>query len=446
MNDVASIRRSGRAARPNQSGALWAGFAKADITPDEPVYLGGYSLRKTPARYVHGKLFVRALVFERARVRFTIVMADLINIGGAGLRARIADAIGSPAECIYLGDTHNHAAPLASPKPRGAGPEYLGNDGTRWFKRLEQAAESAVKDAVSNLQPVKIGLGYGSSHIAMNRRKRMTGRTSPLTFDENAVSQSFGESRTRRPARLREFDGVVRLGANPRGPIDDEIGLMRIDTMDGRPLAVLINYACHGTSLGGRNDTICGEWMGRMMSVVEEQLGAAPIFLQGAAGDINPRNVGGLDGYADSIRRTDELGDEIAADAIRAYRRIVSRTPRDTALRLASATILLPRCYRDLFQDFKQTAIEAPTTVVRMGDSTFVNFPGEMFHETGKKMKRAASTSLTFIAGYTNGSIGYMPTREAFAEGGYEPAVSHLDPAAEEHYLQQVARLMGKVV
>ena len=69
----------------------------------------------------------------------------------------------------------------------------------------------------------------------------------------------------------------------------------------------MIHYACHGTSLGGRNSKISGEWMGRMQEYVEKQFpGVGAIYLQGAAGDINPRVVGGLDGYVEQSR--DHLG------------------------------------------------------------------------------------------------------------------------------------------
>ena len=74
-----------------------------------------------------------------------------------------------------------------------------------------------------------------------------------------------------------------------------------------------------------------------------------------------------------------------------------------------------------------------------------MSFPGEMFHEIGRKVKHACPTGAAFLAGYTNGSIGYFPTQAAFAEGGYEPATSHLDPNAEGHYLRQVAELLAEL-
>jgi len=425
-----------------KAGPLLVGAAKLDITPDEPVYLGGYALRKEPARRFHGKLFVRALVFDDGHRRFAIIMADLIGIDAVDIRRRIAKATGLDPDCILVGDVHNHSAPISRPKPKGAPADRPTNEHTRWFKHFPKAATQVVKDALAGLQPAKFGTGLGSSRIAMNRRKMAQDAVSTTTFDENEASQSFGKHKTRKPVMIREFDGVVRLGANPLGSIDDEVGVLRIDTLDDEPLAVLVNYACHGTSLGGRNATVCGDWIGAAMTMLEDRLGATPIYVQGASGNVNTRFVGGLEGNVDSIERTEALGQEFAREVLRVHDLIKTQTTESLTIRVAGRNILLPRCYRELYQDFRNTAVEAPSTVVRIGDITWVSFPGEMFHEIGLRVKHASPTATTFLAGYTNGSIGYFPTRAAFAEGGYEPAVSHLDPAAEDHYIRQIAELM----
>ena len=82
------------------------------------------------------------------------------------------------------------------------------------------------------------------------------------------------------------------------------------------------------------------------------------------------------------------------------------------------------------------------TTAVRVGDLMWVTFPGEMFHAIGQRVKAACPATHAYLMGYTNGSIGYFPEQKAFAEGGYEPATSHLDPAAEPIYIRQVMELL----
>jgi neutral ceramidase len=243
---------------------LRAGYAKTDITPTGPVMMGGYDLRDAPSDgvYPHDRLYARALVFEASGVRVAFLEADVIMIQGHDLfRRQISEATGIPESNILLGDVHNHAAPSPNAELK-----------TAWDRQFADGLMKAATQAVANLQPVRIDTGTGHSRIAMNRRQMKTADSdSPLTFDENNSSQSFGKHATDKPVMIHEFGGVVRLGANPLGPIDDAVQIVRLDTADGRPLAVMIHYPCHGTSLGGRNSKISGEWMGHMQDYVEKQ-------------------------------------------------------------------------------------------------------------------------------------------------------------------------------
>jgi hypothetical protein len=419
------------------AGSIRAGYAKVDITPREPIAMGGYDLRGAPSDGVHGhdKLYARCLALDDGTQKILFVEADVIVIRGTDeFRKAISGATGVPAANILLGDAHNHAAP--SPKANGD---------RNWDRDFGDAVVKAARNAVDNLQPAKIGAGSGHSRIAMNRRQvRPQDSDSEITFDENDKSQSFGQYKTSTPVPIHEFGGVMRLGANPAGPIDDAVQVLRIDSEQGRPIAVMIHYPCHGTSLGGRNSKISGEWMGRMQEHVEQQIpGAGAIYLQGAAGDINPRVVGGLDGYKDDIETTWALGDEIGREVVRVHRAIAPE-PVSSRIELASADVRLPRAYRELFDDFRKTEVVAPTTAVRVGGLMWVTFPGEMFHAIGERVKASCPAPNSYLMGYTNGYIGYFPERQAFAEGGYEPATSHLDPAAESIYMRQLADLLKR--
>jgi len=417
---------------------LRAGYAKVDVTPSGPVFMGGYDLRGEPSDGVHGhdRLYVRALVFEASGVRVAFVVADVIEIQGHDLfRRRIAEATGIPEANVLLGDVHNHAAPSPNAEAK-----------TDWDRQFADGVIKAAQQAVTNLQPVRIAAGTGHSRIAMNRRQvRPADSDSTLTFDENDASQSFGKHKTDHPVMIHEFGGVVRLGANPLGPIDDAVQIVRVDKVSGAPLAIMIHYACHGTSLGGRNSKVSGEWMGRMQEYVEKQFpGLGSIYLQGAAGDINPRVVGGLDGYKDNVETTWALGEEIGREVARVYRGLSPESWVSPRVQLESADILLPRNYRELFQDFKATAITVPTTIVRIGDLMWTTFPGEMFSNIGKQVKAASPATFAHLMGYTDGYVGYFPEQKAYAEGGYEVASTHFDPQAERIYLKAIAAMMQR--
>lgn len=417
---------------------LRAGYAKVDITPTGPVTMGGYDLRDAPSDGVYpgDHLYARAVVFEASGVRVAFVEGDVIGVTGHdAFRRSIAEATGIPVSNILLGDAHNHAAP--APNADGK---------TEWDRVFAGGIVKAAKEAVANLQPVRIGAGTGHSRIAMNRRQaRPADSDSYITFDENNSSQSFGKHKTDSPVLIHEFGGVVRLGANPLGPIDDAVQLVRIDTATGKPLALMIHYPCHGTSLGGRNSKVSGEWMGRMQQYVEKEFpGLGTMYLQGAAGDINPRVVGGLDGNKDDIKATWALGEEIGHEVARVYRQLAPVPYVNPRFQIETALIRCPRNYRELYSDFTKTSVDLPTTAVRIGDLMWTTFPGEMFSNIGKQVKAAEPATYAHLMGYTDGYEGYFPEQKAYSEGGYEVSQTHFDPQSEPIYLRQIAALMQR--
>jgi len=414
-------------------GGLKAGYARADITPSQPVWMGGYELRNAPSDGVWDKIYLRTLVLEVNGTRVAFIVADLGTVGNPDPeRKLIAQETGIPYENIFIGATHDHSAPSS------------GTRNAEWTKMYEAAFVPMVKEAIANLRPVNVATGQGSSRIAMNRRAMApTDKDSFDSYDENNRSQSFGEFKTDHPVKFHEFEGEVRLGANPLGPIDDAVQLVRLDDENGKPYALMILYPCHGTTLGGRNSKVSGEWMGHMDSYVESQFpGLHVIYLQGAAGDINPRVVGGLDGNKDDINTTYALGEEIGREVVRVYRTLAPAPLAPARIQVVTRDILLPLNYRLLAANFTDPALHVPTTAVRIGDMMWVTFPGEMFSGIGKQVKAACPATSAYVMGYTNGYVGYFPTQKAFGEGGYEPSNARMAPNAEHIYLREIADLM----
>ncbi len=413
---------------------LKAGLAKVDITPNRPVMMGGYALRTGPSTGVYGPIFVRTLVFDDGAQRVALIESDVVEYSQPeAIRKRVSEATGISLAGILLANVHNHSAP---------DPTSSATD-SEWKDTFIEKIITSVKLAVGRLEPVRVGGNIGHSRIGMNRRKRVAAAYSTSTFDENYFSQSFGKSKTGHPVMIREIEGVTRLGNNPEGPIDDEVGVLRIDNLSGKPLGIFVNYACHGTSLGGRNLSVSPEWMGHMLQFVEENFpGVVGVFANGAAGDINPRFVGGLEGYQDSLENTKQLGFEIGNEVVAVLKGTATGEPLDPKIRLVSQEILLPRNYRELPADFTNTTLKVPATLVRIGDFTWVTLPVELFHEIGKRIKSSCHSRFAYIVTYCNGDLGYLPTQKAFSEGGYEPAFSHFDPVAEQVLLKEIQQLM----
>lgn len=413
---------------------LKAGIAKVDITPSKPVSMGGYGLRVGPSNGVFAPIYTRALVFDDGTQRLAFIVSEILDYRNHDeIRKRVAGATGIPVAAILIATVHNHSAPFP-----GSGPADQ-----EWEHEFVGKMITAVKNAIANLEPVRLGGSLGHSRIGVNRRKKIDAAYSETTFDENYFSQSYGKSKTDHPVKIHEIEGVVRLGNNPEGPIDDEVGILRIDSLSGKPLGVFVNYACHGTSLGGRNNTISPEWMGHMLEYVEKKIpGVVGIFANGAAGDINPRFVGGLEGYQDNLENTRLLGYEIGKEVVTVLHATATQDPVNPEIKLISQNILLPRNYRELSENYANTTVSVPTTLVRIEDFTWVTFPGELFHEIGKRIKASAPTKYGFVVTYCNGDLGYLPTQKAFSEGGYEPAGSQFDPISEQVWVKEINRLV----
>lgn len=422
----------------SQDTQLKAGIARTDITPSESLYMGGYDMTFRPGRSVgsYGNIYARALVFDDNTRKIVFVEVDVVSFPDEeylSIRESISAGTGIPVENIQLGCVHNHAAP------------YPGDDNkdSEWYKQLKKSLISTVKNAIADLEPVKIGGDTGKSTIGINRRKRMSDTSSYITFDENNRSQSYGKYKTDHPVLIRKMDGVYRLGANPKGDIDSEVGILRIDHLSGRPKAVLVNYACHGTSLGGKNYMISPEWNGHMLEYVEKKVpGVMGIFVPGAGGDINPRFVGGLEGYEDNLENTAHLGYEIGKEVVKVFNSIDTDIPLDSEIKLVQKDIVCPRKYGEVVKDFRTTTVDVPVTAVKIDEFVWVIFPVELFHDIGRAIKTSTHARYPFLVGYCNGSLGYLITRQAYSEGGYEPWSTQFAPVTEKIFVEGIERML----
>ena len=132
--------------------------------------------------------------------RVALIESDVVGYRNPDeIRDRLSKVTGIPVPSILLAAVHNHSAPL--PGTTEADRE--------WEKSFAEKITLALRTAVSNLEPVRIGGNIGHSRIAMNRRKRISAADSYTTFDENYFSQSFGKSKTDHPVKIQELEGVV---------------------------------------------------------------------------------------------------------------------------------------------------------------------------------------------------------------------------------------------
>jgi hypothetical protein len=83
---------------------------------------------------------------------------------------------------------------------------------------------------------------------------------------------------------------------------------------------------------------------------------------------------------------------------------------------------------------------------IRIGDYILVTYPGEIFAQVGLNIKQKSPNKNTYISGYSNGSVGYSPTADAYAGEGYEVSLSRLDPGWQKIYEDKALEVINKLM
>lgn len=289
---VTGLLLSSQAARAQSE--LLAGTAKRDITDPN-----------TPS---NDPLFARALVLKKGETTAVLITVDAVSIGGIGhikdsyladVRAALADAPGIAPLNVFVNASHCHGVVCAE---------------------VAALTIEAVREAWANLEPVRAGAGVGQEvRIMENRRLRLI---------------DGSEADVRRAYAMPWDDEVAGIG-----PVDPEIGLLRLDRADGSVLAVIYNFACHPI-MGVPTGLSSADFPGFATAVIEEQLGqgAMAFFVQGCAGDINPVI------YKDTAapRDCEPFGTMLGLNVLRGLRTI-EQTAADAPLQVLNSTLSLPR-------------------------------------------------------------------------------------------------------
>jgi hypothetical protein len=433
---------------------LKAGVAKLDITPPVGARMSGFAGRVFPSLAVHDPLWARALVFDDGKQRAGLVALDLIGISEkavAEVREAAAKSAGIPKEGLLLAGTHTHSGPTFWDDG-----SFTDQERDYWDALPAKLAE-VVAQAAGNLAPARIGAASGWTAVGINRREVVPGNR-------------------------------VVLGRNHFGRFDPEVGVVRVEGADGRPIACLMNYACHAVCLMMDNYLTSADYPGFAVDSVEHRIGkgVTGLFFNGACGNINPREAGVGHGLAagGSFLIAQRAGTEVAREAARAWakaalhedatislaqQRIALPTNRQRALKRAEEALAEaeraaagpqeertpymtwyappnPEAARRRVARLKEEGdapVECEIQAIRVGPVAFVAWPGEVFCEFGMEVKENSPFRPTYVIGYANGSIGYVPTPEAFQEGGYEPeTAAHL---ADNAGLVLVDETMGLV-
>jgi len=387
---------------------LRASAVKVDITPQNSQWLLGYQARQSNG--VHDNIYHRVLALEASGTAFYLISTDVClfspNFHDTVMR-ELQRRTGIDQAHVWWSVTHTHAAPELGPPDMYKA--LLGRSEHEWDREYTQLVTEALIDAVrtahEKLEPARLSFATTTANANINRR-------------------------------ARDVDGKISLGLNPDGPTDRQVNLIRVQRPDGTPIALVVNYAMHGTVMSGQNLKISGDAPGAVAAYLEDQLGGTVLYINGAAGNIAPIYSVYADpssGHLSQFRVL--LGDRVIA----AVRAMAPGTDR-VAIRHGQHVVETARredlVWPDELAAYATTdrqRIRLPLRFVAINDTLIWSAPVEMFCEIGINIREKSPFRQTFYFGYTNGWFGYLPTAKAFEEGGYEPRTSPFTAAVEEN-------------
>ena len=377
-----------------------ASVVKVNITPDVPKMLLGYGARKSTG--VNDHIFHKIIAMDDGVKQFFLVSSDICVISPSEydhVASLLQKKLGIDPLNFWWSLTHTHSAPEVGVPGLPAvfmGERYEHEVDTAYTALVERKLIEGIIEARNKLTPARLGVGWGYSNANINRR-------------------------------AWDIDGKASGGMNPDGPVDRRIGLIRLDKADGNPIALIANYAIHGTVLGPANTEISGDAPGIVSEYVEQKTGVPLLFINGAAGNLapiysvypNPKA-----GHLGQFRVL--LGDKI----LDANKEIISTTDV-IKLYTGAITIETPRKANlawpaDLKKYTRTTTnginmVKLPIRFFKINEDVAIwSAPLELFCEISNGIRERSPFPFTFYYGYTNGWLGYLASEKEWKHGGYE--------------------------
>ncbi len=433
-----------------QTGEFKLGAAKTGMTPPKGSIIGdSYGIRVSEG--VHDELYIKTLVFEQAGQRVAFITLDVISLPHLLVmksRALIHKQTGIAVNNIILNATHLHAGPQMNPlfwDVVGGSAKLKSQEYTH---KLPELILESVKSAISKIQPVHVSIGnVQETSISFNRRFLMKDGT----FKTN-------------PGKLNP--NIVR----PAGPIDPSLSMVYFESLDKKPVAILVNFALHVAVVGGNN--FSSDFPGVMSDLIGKVKGeeVVTVFTNGTSGNINHIDVSNsnqLSGFDESQRIGTILADRVL-NALNSLRPI-SITSLKAKIQVVNLPVFkvvekLEMIWaKDVISKFGKpkgsgfadvvsawrildlvkykggldtrhnstttvpltddgSALRSEVSVITFGDQmALVGFPGDAFVELGLGIKLNSPFPFTIVSEQSgNGTISYMPNKKAFPEGQYE--------------------------
>ncbi len=447
------------------------GVAVRDVTPPVGIYARTWgAAAHDAAEGVHRPMTATAAVFRPLMGEGPTLALVALDLGWFqnlqdehALRQAVLARTGLTPASLLVNLSHTHAGPNVNSML----PDLPGGDLVPgYLAALTQAVGDAVQAALDGLAPAWTVWGQGRCDLAVNR--------------------DFWD----------EAEGRYACGFNPAAPADDTVLVGRVTGDDGTVRATLFNYACHPTTLAWENRLISPDFVGAAREVLEQAFDAPALFLQGASGELAPR-----EGYVGDTAVADRNGRQLgyaAASALtalpppatqfvytgimpsgadlgtwahqpigdaqrQAAERLVSRLgevelerkplPSVEELRAAIATTENRReqekLRRRLFiqQTLGADAVHRmPVWTWRLGQAVVVAVPNEPYSVLQQELRQRFPGVPLLVLGVTNGTLGYLAPADLYDRGLYQEQQSPYAPGGLEKTIEALSMEVAELV
>jgi hypothetical protein len=395
--------------------ASWqAGVAKADITPTESVPLAGYGGKTRMSQRVEHAIWLKALALkDDAGAVSVLVTADLVGLSDkmiAVIAKTAAEKHGVARERLILNASHNHSCPVT--------------EDVLWLYYEFTSEEAAAKDRYTRMVYTKYDEVIGAAIAAL--------KPAELSFEQGLAGVAVNRRRSRGPESRA-------LG----GQVDQDVPVIAVKSGNGLQ-AVVFGYSCHTTALGGLS--INGDYAGFAQLELEKSIpGCTALFVQNCGGDANPLpRIRGRDAEATQLAG---MYGHILAEAVR---QVIAAPMKplteplkvamgetelmlqpglpleELKLRVPNLSGMPKREFEHFIRQYEMLGsppdrVKYPVQVWSFGSElTFIALTGETVVDYSLKFKAAHGWNTTWVCGYNNDLLSYVPSLRVLKEGGYE--------------------------
>jgi hypothetical protein len=415
-------------------------------------------------QHVHDELHARALVLDDGETRLALVTVDSCMVPRQILDAAkklVQQHTGLPIENMLMSATHTHTAATA-------GPAFQSEPDAEYSLFLTRKIADAVRIALNNLEPARVGWGAGQvpQHVFNRRWKMKPGTIPPNPF--GGIDQ----------VKMNPAAGSPDL-VEPAGPTDPDLNVVAVRRLDGRPLALLANYSLH--YVGAAH--FSADYFGAFADRIQQLLGADrqdPPFVgmlsNGASGNINNIDFRRQRPSDPPFSKMKAVASDVAAEALRVANNIryhdwVPLAVRQTEIELgvrrptaqeqdrarkivSSAPGPVMRSLEEIYARETMLISEYPSRVplilqaLKIGDLAIAAIPCEVFVEIGLEIRQKSPFPAIFTTSLANGYNGYLPTPEHHRLGGYETwraRSSYLEMDASLRIVERLIQLLQQL-